>query len=518
MAGARPHVQGSVSSTDRDWLEDLAKEFSLSHRAAILGEWRMLMGRSTRGPYPWQARLNRLLSSPGLLDRIRGAHRTARGGPRARTLEVLERLATDVAIEQHRPIARTRARLQRRIVAFRPSWKGRKVNRATVEGILRSREDRSDREAAWSAQHPLEGSLEEEVRGLVRARNQRARELGFRSFPEYRIAFEGFTLGKLQELLEGLARYSREADRRRREQFEDATGLRDFYPWDEAFTDELVQKSPPSAFGRGEMVASVLAGTRQWGFGPAALRFRIDQHDLPMGGISIPVEPPGDVRVIVHPSTGWERYMILFHEVGHSVHSRSNAPQTPFLKCYDYVPGFFGFVEGVGTLFEEIPRSAAWLATRRGFDRRSAGRFSWIRNVASIAGAGRLVASVRTELELYRNPSADLDRVGYDWSRRLSAWDSFEPPPFVDPFYVFSPVYVPSYVLAVLFAKQLLETMLHELGGSTWPNPRFGPWLIENWFRESGRFDWAPQVARLTGRDLGPRAYNAWARGVISEP
>lgn len=502
---------------DSDWLEGLAKQFALLHRQTVLAEWRLLTGRSASGPLVWQTRVHRLLGSPSVLQKVRTLRQAEDASPRARSLEMLERLATDVAIEQHPPIARSRARLQRRIVAFRPTWKGKKVNRARIREVIRTSENRQEREAAWATMARFERSISEDLRDLARARNDRARELGFRSFPQYRLRFEGFTIEGLQALLDGMVKHCREASRLRREQFEDATGLRDFYPWDRAFAEESVLKSPARAFGPDRMTSSILAATRRWGFGGSALNFRIDQHDLPMGGISIPVDPPDDVRVIVHPSAGWEPYMILFHEVGHSVHSRCNARLPTFLKCYDYVPGSFGFVEGIGTLFEEIPRSASWVAAQPGFGSRSSEIFSWNRSVSRIAGAAHLLAEIRTELELYRNPSADLDRLKYRWERSMAAWDSFEPPSFADPFYVYSPIYTQSYAFADLFARQLVATILKDLGGPIWPNPRIGPWLVENWFRDSGCFDWVPRLKEITGNAFGSKAYNAWAREVLSQ-
>jgi hypothetical protein len=498
-----------------EYLNRIERQYGPLRRNASLAEWRSLMGRPTAGPLPWQLRIHRLCSVDGLLPWVRSGRDAATEPEEARRFELFERLVTEAVIEQHPSVSRPREALERKIVGFRPVWKGRRVNRAALQERLRTSPDRNERRAAWYAQDPFLRSLERPLRDLVRRRNERAKELGFRSYPEFRLRPEGFTVARLEELLDEAGRRVRAAALLRRSRFEAASGLRDWYPWDERFADEIGTPIPEAAFGPDRLIPSVLAGVREWGFGGRVLRFPIDQHDLPAGGIEIPVDPPGDVRVIVHPAADWLHYMILFHEVGHTVQSRSNAVHSPFVRWHEYMAGFPGFVEGVGTLFEEIPRSAEWLATRPGVDRTAAEEFAAIRSLTDMVAMAWRITYVRVELELYRKPDADLEGIQYRSLRRLLAFDPFTPSSFAGSFLVRNPMYLQSYVFASLFQKQLLETMRSELGAAVWPNPRFGPWLTEHWFRPSGEFDWVPHLRAVTGRPFGSAAYSRWAERTL---
>lgn len=483
----------------------------------MLADWRLYSGRSTEGSLKWQLRRQKLLSARGLVEWAAHGVQQAPDATTARRFELLRRMATEAMLEQHPSIARPRAKLQRRIAAFRPRWKGRRATRAMVREKARRSDRREDRCAGWYAEDPLHRSIEEPLRSLARLRNERARECGFRSYPEYRLSYEGFSVSRLEELLALSARRVREACLNKRGEFEAATGLHDWYPWDSAYADELAARTPRESFTSRSMLRSVLAGVRQWGFGPRPLKFRVDQHDLSAGGIEIPVDPPGDVRVLVHDMSGWLYYMILFHEVGHAVHSRSVRPHSPLLRWHEYLPGFPGFVEGIGTLFEEIPRSYEWLATRPRVGSHLAGQISSVKHLSEITGLSWLIAWVRGELELYRNPGGDIARTRFECLRRLGGFDAFSFPSFGDSFYVEIPVYTQSYLFATLFAKQLLETMREEMGETLWPNPQFGPWLTQNWFQPSGEFDWVPHLRDVTGRPFGTASFDRWAQRTLTD-
>lgn len=486
-------------------------------KGAILAQWQQIMGRRGANPLKWKLLQNDLFSSGELLPWIKRNRDEARDRKESRSLVLLERLVLDTHVEQYPTVARLRSNLEERIVGFRPLWKGRRVNRAVVETQLLTSKNRDERKSAWYAQEPLQRSIEKGLRRLAMGRNERAREFGCGSYPEFRLGFEGFRVAGLIELTDSIGTYVREAARVKRARFEEATGLSDWYPWDTRYSEELEARVPQGAFAADQMVPAVIAGVKQWGFGRAALRFRIDRHDLPAGGIEIPVDPPSDVRVIVHPGASWIRYMILFHEVGHAVHARSNLRHPSILKYHEYLPGFPGLVEGVGTLFEEIPHSPEWLMSRPGVKRHEADAMGGTVDLGKITGFIGLLAMIRTELELYRNPGADLERVHAEWIRKLGVYDSFESPSFANTFFVGYPIYVQSYLFASMFARQLLVTMQKDVGGPIWPNAGFAAWLTSNWFENSGEYDWVDQVKAVTGAPLGTRAFGSWVMRVISQ-
>jgi hypothetical protein len=480
---------------------------AIQHQIA-LGEWALYGGRSTKGPLKWQLEKNRLLSNPELDNLVSNGLRTCRSEKLHRRFELLERAALEAQVELHPEVARARAALQQKVSEFRPIWKGRRTGRSVLQHEYRSNPDRKVRKAAWYAEIEINRSIEPGLRALIELRNDRAREFGFRSYPELRLSFEGLTVASLERLLSEASRYVVDGVRSVRTRFRESTGVEGWGPWDCPYARDLESGLPDPAFPQRSMVNMVLSGLRGWGFHGPELEFRVDRHDLPAGGFEFPIDPPRDVRVIVHPQAGWVYIVILFHEMGHGVHDRSIRETSSLLRFIDVSPGSSSYVEGVGVLFEEIANEPGWLKGLKGITKEDLETFHDHRQERALERMGSLVGSTRTELSMYRRPRSDFSAERLRYEMRTFDFEEFDPPSYADPFYVFAPVYTHSYVLATLFAKQVLEAALRETGGPVWPNPEMGPWLVRNWFRHGGRYEWMARVKEVTGHPLSPKAFN----------
>jgi len=200
--------------------------------------------------------------------------------------------------------------------------------------------------------------------------------------------------------------------------------------------------------------------------------------------------------------------MVLFHEVGHGVHSASVRAPTHLLRWSEGLPGFGGFHEGIGQFFELIAESEPWLLARGNLSAREVGSFVAETRRTPLASMASLVGWIREELDLYLRPTADPAERSRRFGRTVCGFDAYEPRSFADSFFVEAPIYATSYLVAALLRPQLLAAALEEVGGPTWPNRKMGPWLVRHWFREGSAFDWQPRVRELSGRTFGARAFN----------
>jgi hypothetical protein len=481
-------------------------------RAILRVEWRQATGLATHGAASFQRRRLALLAEPGLTEQLRSAMRELALPSDRRRAELLFRTTREVQIEQPSEIVRLRDPLVRRISAFHPRWKGRRSSRGALWEIQRSNPDRAQREAAWRGEESLFRPMEPALAGLVALRNARAREFGFRSFPEYRLAAEGLSVARLRRLMEEATRWVPDEMRRTREEFEDATGERGWYPWDARYAQHLRAPMPKASFPGDSMLPAVLRGVRAWGIPSSLLRFRVDFHDLPAGGISLAPDPPRDVRVVVHPEGGWEPYGILFHEVGHAIASGAVRQPSHLLRWHEHVPGFAAMSEGEGGFFEAIAATETWLQTRPGLSREQV--------AAAVASVRRsrlhttawMVVWISRELALYEDGPRGPEHVAKRLERRLFGYESHAPLSFADGFTVELPLYSPSYFLASLFGSSLRRAVLAEVGGPLWPNRKVGPWLLRHWMREGTSFDWTTRLRELTGAPFDARAFLAETR------
>ncbi len=470
-------------------------------------EWDLLAGHHPKDPDRRQLARTRFLSDPALLAWVRRALPRPVPPSARRRLELLERVLLDAQVEQAPEVVRLRGAMQRRILAFRPRWNGRPVNRAVVLKALHESPDRRVRRRAYYAGEPLHRSLEAELRELTGLRNDRARALGHSSFAEMRLASSGLTVGRLMELTEAVAPISRRRLRAVRDAFCERNRVDDWYPWDFSYARRTKVRLPERAFPRAGMVPRVLAGVRQWGFPVDQMRFRVVYHDLPAGGMTLAPDPPRDVRIMVHPTGGWLAHMILFHEFGHAVHSASIRAPPHLLHWSENIPGFGPFHEGIGSLFEEIPSTAAWLSGLPGISRGQASAFEEAARYDAALDAGWQATWLRLEQALIDRPEGDPAADGARFERRLFGYDEYPPLSFVDPFFVESPVYSCNYLLAILFSQQLRRTLRERCGEPLWPNPRVGPWLTRHWFRDGSTFEWVARMRAVSGAPFGAEAF-----------
>jgi len=493
----------------RAFLDPVEERLAVLDRAILLAEWRLVTGASRRGSGPWQARRHRLLNAPGLLESTRAFRAAGYGGSLERRLTLLERTTLETRIEQEPEIVRLRGRLQSRVARYRPSWHGRRVSRIVPRTALRTSPDRRERRRAFYAEEPLYRALEDDLRRLVAVRNGNAREFGFRSYPEFRLSFDRLSVAQFEELTEAALRHVAVEMRRCRDAFQDRTGDRGWYPWDAPYEDHLAKGLSDAYFPGREMLRAVVDGVRGWGVPAATLRFRVTRHDLASGGLCLAPDPPRDVRVVIHPGNGgWLEYSVLFHEVGHAVHSASIRGRTHLLRWHEGVPGFGGFHEGIGEFFCLIPESEAWLRTRRHLPPEAIRSFRRAASRSPLTNVAFLAHWTGLELGLYLRPNEDPAERSRRLERRIFGFDAHPARSFADSFFIELPVYATSYLIATLLRAQLSRAVRDQVGGPVWPNRKIGPWLIDRWFRGGSSFDWLPRVREVTGAPFGAAAFN----------
>lgn len=505
---ARLAVPATTSEREIErFARELDRRLEPLDRGILTAEWSRQVGDGGPGPRPYQLQRTELLTTPGLLEWIRRAQGRSSGATTARRLALLERIALDARVEQHPEVVALRERLIDRIVAFRPVWGGRRVNREVLRKVEYEDPDPRRRRTAYEALEPLYRPMESQFLELVRLRNEKARALGFRSFAGLRLGFQGIR----PEQLERFAGIAVRAARRRAQALRDRLTASEadggWHPWDFAYALHKASGLPDRRFPRRPMLARVLRAVERWGFPTSRMRFRVVFHDLPAGGLTLAPDPPKDVRILVHPRDGWGAYHVMFHEVGHAVQSASIRAPGHLLRWHENVPGFGAFHEGIGTLFESIPRDATWLREEAGIPTAPAEEFAATRADADLFNAAWVAAWIGTELALYRNPTRAASAVGVRLDRDAFGYDRFPARSIVDSFYVSDPVYSANYLLARLFRYQLADTITAELGDPLWPNRRVGPWLTRHWFAPGSRIEWVPHLREVTGRPFGPEAF-----------
>ena len=503
-------MPSSVGSRDGErFILELDRRLERFDRAILVAEWNLQCGRSKVGTAAWQLRRGAFLSDDRILRWVRAALHRRWAYPLHRRLELLERILLDAKVEQHPEIVARRSELQAKILAFRPRWKGRTVDRGVVHQQGRENPREAERQRAYYLFEPLHRPLEGALTELVQLRNEHARALGYRTFAAMRLGFEGLTPERLEDLSTTAAALVRGRIRSLRDEFRATTGQDGWHPWDLLYARHRRASLPDRLFPRQEMLPRILRAVARWGFPTQRMRFRVVYHDTPAGGLTLAPDPPRDVRILVHPQGGWHRCMIMFHEVGHAVHSSLIRAPRHLLRWHENVPGLGAFHEGIGGIFEDLASNARWLVEQPGVGRERANAFARRSQEEGGIDIAWHAQWLGVEQRLYRNPDQSPVEAVHRFERSVFGYDEFTPLSFVDPFYVEDPTYASNYLLAMLFGKQVTRTIRDRLGEPLWPNRRVGPWLARNFFADGSLYDWMPRVREVTGRPFGVEAFRA---------
>ena len=489
-------------------LRELERRLARADHTLFLAEWRMNTGRPSGGALRARLARARLLSHPRLLGWCDAAILRSSGGARRR-LVLLRRQVVDAQLESHPSVARLNARIERRLLGFRPRWNGRPVSQAEIWDLVSREPDPARRRAGYYANEPLFVGLEPDVRALVDARNHRAQELGFASYPEARLSLEGLSVRSLRDLSAPVLALGRTASSALRE----ASPTGSWFPWDMMFAQRQATAHVRRGFSAADCIPAVRAGLKKWGFGPADLAFRFRRWDTPTAGLALHGQLPADVGVVCNPRDGIVHYSVLFHEMGHGIHGRAVRGPSPLFRSV----GFPGFAESIGGLFEQVTCELSWLRTRPGISAEEARRLRASSYAALAFRMAELVGEVESELRLYGRADADLTGPRRRFLHGTLGYDDHPPISWVDPYHLSPGFHRASYLLATCFTEQVVAAGKAATRGALWPNPRWGPWLKRTWLRPGQRDDWVPKVRKVTGKPLGPAAFVTTARQEMAQ-
>jgi hypothetical protein len=482
-----------------DALDDLEDRLTRVDHERFRREWALNTGRSRRGSLDLRLARARLLSH----SRLRTWSREVRGRVGSpllqRRLELLEKQVLDSQLEDHPSVARANEAIEGRISAFQPRWKGRRVNQAEIWDLVSKEPNPALRRDGYYANESLFRRLEPHMRSLMARRNERARELGFTSYPEARLSLEGLSVADLETIMEPLSNFASRLSQAQR----DRSGLDTWFPWDRMFAQWQEANSVKKMFSAKDCLPAVRLGLRGWGFGARDLAFRFKRWDTPLAGLAIVGDAPWDVGVIANPRDGYVYYSVLIHEMGHGIHARSVRGSSHLLR--DLGPP--GYAESIGSVFEGVVSDPVWLRTRPGMTRERAVEIRRGAYEELALRMAELVGEIRTELRLYSNPGASVDAERKAFIERHFRYDDHVPISWVDPYHLSPGFYRPSYILASCFDEQATSAGLSLVGGDPWPNPKFGRWLRETWLRRGQHDEWVPKVREVTGSPLGSDAF-----------
>lgn len=415
---------------------------------------------------------------------------------------------------------------------YRAKIDGQEFADSKVRSTLKESTDTKLRQKVWEASKGVGGVVENDLKELVKLRNEAATKLGFKNFHQMMLTLSEQDGGELIKLFDELDALTKEPFTAAKEDIDARLAKKYGVKADELqawhYHDPFFQESPAvfeanldapytkadipklcSAFyaGIGLPIDRVLAKSDLYekkGKSPHAFCTDIDRE--------------GDVRVLANIVNNEYWMGTMLHELGHSVYSSLNIPQTlPYILRGE---AHILTTEGVAMQFERFSKSRAWLE-RMGVKVENAKAFD--EAAAKIQKNQLLIFSrwcqvmLRFEKAMYEDPAQNLNKL---WWELVAKYQQLKPPKdrnapdYASKIHICSaPVYYHNYMMGQLFASQVHHTVAKEVANTT-PDKalyigdkKVGDFMKKKVFEPGRTLTWKGLTKHATGEELNAKAF-----------
>jgi peptidyl-dipeptidase A len=525
------------SATERaasEWVEAHTAEASALERAANLASWEAATtGTEEAIQRSAEARgaVRRLYSDAEAARAVRGFLGSAdlRDPLLRRQLVLLDHAYTGnlLSAEVLEDLTRREAELEQIFYTFRADFEGEAVSNNVLLDVLRTETDSARRRAAWEASKEMGGLVAGPLRGLVKARNEAARSLGYPTYYSMSLALQEIDEEALFRILDDFragtdapfAALRAEMDEEMSERF--GVAPEDLRPWH--WEDFFSQEAPGLGsvdldpyFHDVNLVETARSYFAEIGLPVEEVLERSDLYEREgkdQHAFCTDIDREGDVRVLCNLRPN-ERWMgTLLHELGHAVYDRFIPASLPYLLR---AAAHTMVTEAIAMYMGRLPRDPAWLAHAVDVRLDEAERHDVRQQLRTsmLVSTRWMLVMAYFERELYRDPDrTDLEELwwglvreiqlvtppeetrGTDWATKLHL--------------SLAPIYYHNYLLGELIASQL-GARIADLVPPDAPvvgSAAVGDFLRDHVFAAGSALPWNELIAAATGEELSARHF-----------
>jgi peptidyl-dipeptidase A len=483
-------------------------------------------------------RLNEALSDRQRFARLKEIHAGRIDEPAlARVIQVLYLQYLDKQLDPallQRMTAQSNS-IEKAFNVFRAQVGEKSYADSEVRQILQKSRDSNERHQVWAASKRVGAVVETELRDLVRLRNEAASQLGFDNYHALQLQLSELNQAQVLKLFDQLDELTRqpfagiklEIDRKLAGDYGVAPA--ELRPWH--YHDPFFQEAPAiydvnlnGPFAGVDITRVCRDFYASIGLPVDDVLARSDLFEKPgksPHAYCTDIDRAGDVRVLanIQPNEYWMGTML--HELGHAVYSSKNIPaELPFALRSD---AHILATEGVAMMFERFSKNADWLSDygvkvddRAQFNAAGAR----MRRDRLLIFSRWCQVMFRFEMQLYRDPSQDLNRLWWDLVEKYQLVprpSGRNEPDYASKIHIITaPVYYHNYLLGELFACQLHAAIAREVLNEAnaadaiyTRNPRVGEFMKTKVFSQGRLRSWNDLTRYATGEELNARAFAA---------
>ncbi|MDH4156475.1 MAG: M3 family metallopeptidase [candidate division Zixibacteria bacterium] len=388
---------------------------------------------------------------------------------------------------------------------FRPEFEGAPSDAALVRQTYRTDQNTTRRELAYRAWVSVGFEVANGLERLMRLRNHEARKYGYNNF--LAMVFNRLDL-KSSDYLALLRQLDASTERPYREIIDSlkrALNMDYIEIWDVPFAFSNIDRQVDAYFPADSQLPFIQRSLAAIGFDldklPVYLDLQtgLDRQELTRAFL---IKAPYDARIAADLAGGHDRTAALMRQIGRAIGFIHIKQEQPFFNIH--VDDCWS--EATGDLIASLTADRAWLEEYAGIPTALLSKYLEARKQQDIIDLRTLLLRLHFEYEAYTNPNRDLNRLYWDLFERyllLPRHDDLQPWAALAA-YVTQPVYLQNYLYADMVVAQTLSFLEKNYGRVT-DNPTTGSFLVQNYLRFGGRYDWRELVRRGTDEELNPQ-------------
>ena len=417
---------------------------------------------------------------------------------------------------------------------FRTEVRGKKMSDNDVEEVLRTSKDIKYQKEVWEAQKKIGTIVADDIRKLVKLRNEVATALGFKNYHEMSLTLGDQDPKEIRDLFTELDTLTKKDFEKVKADIDDyfvkyynLKSRDELMPWN--YQNRFFQEAPRiydvdlDRYYKDKNLEQ-LASSYYGGIGLPIDKIikNSDLYEKPgknQHAFCIDIDHAGDVRVLcnIKPNATWMNTML--HEFGHGVYDLGIDTKLPFIL---HDPAHTFTTEAIAMLFGRFSSNPQWIKDMTGISEEE--KMKIADNCFKSLRLEQLVFSrwaqvmYRFEKGMYENPDQDLNKFWWDLVEKYQLMKRPEgrnEPDWATKIHIATyPCYYHNYLLGELLASQLyyyiVTNILHSDDfrfQSFAGNKQVGAFLKEKLFMPGSKWYWNEMIEKATGEKLTAKYY-----------
>ncbi|MBN2761818.1 MAG: M2 family metallopeptidase [Bacteroidales bacterium] len=420
--------------------------------------------------------------------------------------------------------------VEKKFSTFRAEVNGRSLSDNEIDSILVNSRNSDELEKVWAVSKEIGVVVADDVKNLVKLRNEIARDLDYSNYHEMALKISDQDPAEILKLFDELDYLTNDA-------FADLKGLIDLalsqqlkinpdnlMPWH--YQNRFFQEAPKiyesdldKYYADKDILMVVKSYYEGLGLEVQDILDRSDLFEKPgkyQHAYCTSIDRAGDVRVVANIRNNQQWMNTMLHELGHAVYDKYIDRTLPFALRE---PAHIFTTEAIANFFGNLASNAKWMKRNLGLTSEETQVIA--SDVKSYARLEKLVFSrwcqvmFRFEKSMYENPDQDLNTLWWDLVESyqlLKRPVDRDKPDWASKIHVATvPCYYHNYLLGDLLAAQLDAYMANNILGEKDPcftgHPEIGEYLKEKVFEPGSRYCWNEMIEKATGEKLTAKYY-----------